>query len=182
MEPELRRRAGHYEVLGETHAKLEFFQNHWNPYSRFLDVDKVDLVLRRASNGQATYREVQVKFGKLYRVGPAWERRLFDVTSWRFFKPGEFDKASPSLYVAYVLSEDDQYRGDFFVFPVHAFASVIREAPLAGGKHRVCISRTLTEPQRWVLRRRARFDEVTDATCMDVTEYRRNFEVLEAGG
>src|SRR5216683_7430363 len=41
-EPELlaadmRSRAGHYEVLGETYAKFEFFEKGWNPYSRFLD-------------------------------------------------------------------------------------------------------------------------------------------------
>jgi hypothetical protein len=44
---ENRRRAGHYEILGETYAKFEFFQHGWNPYSRFLDVDKVDVILRR---------------------------------------------------------------------------------------------------------------------------------------
>lgn len=44
---EVRRKAGHYEILGETYAKFEFFENGWNSYSRFLDVDKVDLILRR---------------------------------------------------------------------------------------------------------------------------------------
>ena len=68
MDPELRRRAGHYEILGETHAKYEFFHQGWNPYSRFLDVDKVDLILRRTKNGLPMYREVQAKFGKLYTV------------------------------------------------------------------------------------------------------------------
>ena len=58
--PELRRKAGHYEILGETYAKFEFFQKGWNPYSRFLDVDKVDLILRRRVNGLPDYREVQV--------------------------------------------------------------------------------------------------------------------------
>ncbi len=33
-----RRKAGGYEILGETYAKFEFFENGWNPYSRFLDV------------------------------------------------------------------------------------------------------------------------------------------------
>lgn len=50
-----RRRAGHPEVFGETIAKFEFFQNGWNPFSRFLDVDKVDLILRRKLNGQTEY-------------------------------------------------------------------------------------------------------------------------------
>src|SRR3990172_299842 len=103
MDPHLRRKAGHYEILGETYAKLEFFQRGWNPYSRFLDVDKVDLVLRRTKRGSPEYREVQVKFGKLYEVGNAWEQRLFDVTSWRFFKTDEFDSAPSHLFVSYLL-------------------------------------------------------------------------------
>ena len=47
----MRSRAGHYEILGETYAKFEFFEKGWNPYSRFLDVDKVDLILRRRIEG-----------------------------------------------------------------------------------------------------------------------------------
>lgn len=179
MDRELRQKAGHYEILGETYAKFEFFQHGWNPYSRFLDVDKVDFILRKTRRGSPEYREVQVKFGKLYRVGPAWERKLFDVTSWRFFRENEFDRAGQHLFVAYVLSEDDQYRGDFFIFPVREFASIIRKAPIAGGKRRVYISRCLDNPERWVLRRRGRFDEVSDETCLDVSSYRRNFAQLE---
>jgi hypothetical protein len=56
VKPELRRKAGHYEVLGETYAKFEFFQKGWNPYSRFLDVDKVDLILRRTTPPPSTGR------------------------------------------------------------------------------------------------------------------------------
>jgi hypothetical protein len=180
MEAEHRRRAGHYEVLGETFAKFEFFQHGWNPYSRFLDIDKVDFVLRRNRNGSPEYREVQVKFGKLYRVGPAWERRLFDVTSWRFFRDDDFRHALPNLFVAYVLSEDEAYRGDIFIFPVADFVRIIKAAPRVGGeKHRVYISRTLEEPQRWFLRTRSKFDAVSEDSCLDVSSYRRNFALLE---
>lgn len=59
----LRHKAGHLEILGETIAKFEFFERGWNPYSRFLDVDKVDLILRRTENDSPVYREVQVKYG-----------------------------------------------------------------------------------------------------------------------
>jgi hypothetical protein len=181
MEAEHRRRAGHYEILGETFAKFEFFQNGWNPYSRFLDVDKVDLVLRRNRDGAPEYREVQVKFGKLYRVGPKWERRLFDVTSWRFFRKDDFRRALPSLFIAYVLSEDEEYRGDIFIFPVAEFVKIIKAAPIVGGgKHRLYISRTLEEPQRWVLRTRSKFDSVSQETCLDVSAYRRAFALLDA--
>jgi hypothetical protein len=182
IDADLRRKAGHYEILGETYAKFEFFQKGWNPYSRFLDVDKVDLVLRRRVNGAPVYREVQVKFGKLYRCTQAWERPLFDVSSWRFFKDGEFGDADPGLYLAYVLSEDDEYRGDFFIFPAREFATIIGSAPLVGQKkpqRRVFISRCLDDPARWVLRRQARFETVDDATCLDVSAYRRAFDILE---
>ena len=91
LEPSARRKAGHYEILGETYAKFEFFENGWNPYSRFLDVDKVDLILRRRDTDRPLYREVQVKYGKLYAVGSQWEQTLFDLTSWRFFREGEFN-------------------------------------------------------------------------------------------
>jgi hypothetical protein len=179
MDPSLRRRAGHYEVLGETYAKFEFFQHGWNPYSRFLDVDKVDLILRRVKEGKPTYREVQVKFGKLYPVEPAWERELFDLTSWRFFKLGEFGSANPSLTVNYVLSEDDEYRGDFFIFPVRDFAQILAKAPLAGGKHRVYLSRSRKDPTQWFLRLKSRFNCIDKSTCLDVSKYRRAFHLLD---
>lgn len=181
VDPKLKSRAGHYEILGETHAKYEFFQQGWNPYSRFLDVDKVDIVLRRVENGEPIYREVQVKFGKLYKVKRVWERQLFDVTSWRFFKQNEFDRCGRQLFITYVLSEDDAYRGDLFIFPVRKFASIIKAAPIAGEKHRVYISRCKNEPQRWVLRRQGRFECVSNDTCLDVSEYRRNFGLLSPG-
>ncbi len=180
MDAALRRKAGHYEILGETYAKFELFQEGWNPYSRFLDVDKVDFVLRRLVAGKAVYRDVQVKFGKLYSVGSAWERRLFDVTSWRFFKEGEFRQADPSLYVAYVMSEDSGYRGDIFIFPARDFADVIHAAPTAGGKRRVYISRCLADSKRWVLRRKTSFADINSETCLDVSKYYRNFPVLGA--
>jgi hypothetical protein len=176
-----KQKAGHYEVIGETYAKVEFFEHHWNPYSRFLDHDKVDLLLRRMIDGMPVYREVQVKFGKLYTVGPAWERALFDVTSWRFFRPNEFDKALPGLFLAYVLSEDAGYHGDIFIFPIRDFSALIARAPVAGPNHRVYISRCKDNPSRWVLRCQSKFTEINNETAADVSRYRRAFHLLEPG-
>src|SRR5476649_2099505 len=76
------RRAGHREVLGETYAKFEFFENGWNPYTRFLDVDKVDMILRKRHQNRPIYREVQVKYGKLWQLKPeSWEGRSEEHTS-----------------------------------------------------------------------------------------------------
>ncbi len=132
LDAETRRRAGHYEILGETYAKFEFFENGWNPYSRFLDVDKVDFILRRLHTNRPVYREVQVKFGKLHRCTAKWELQHFDVTSWRFFRENEFDAFldHPDFFVAYVLAEDSGYLRDMFIFPVRDFVGLLRAAIL----------------------------------------------------
>jgi hypothetical protein len=182
---DMRRRAGHYEVLGETYAKFEFFENGWNPYSRFLDVDKVDFILRRRDKGGRVYREIQVKFGKLYPVGIAWEREHFDVTSWRFFRENEFASQlkQKDFFIAYVLSRDPTpkqpaYQGDIFIFPVRDFDSIIRCGIQSKGQRKVYLSRLKGAQERWVLRRVNRIPEITDETCLDVTKYRRNFDAL----
>ena len=185
IEADIRSRAGHYEILGETYAKFEFFEKGWNPYSRFLDVDKVDLILRRRINGQIVYREIQVKFGKLYPVGPDWERQLFDFTSWRFFKENEFvgQSEQKDFFIAYVLSRDPDpykpaYQGDIFIFPVRKFVEVIRQGIASKGQRKVYLSRLKGMEERWFLRKAARFATINDDVCLDVTKYRRNFEVL----
>ncbi len=178
-----RRRAGHQEVVGETLARIEFFEQEWNPYSRFLDTEKIDLLLRRKIEGETLYREVQVKYGRLYPVGSPWEKKLFDVTSWRFFKDDEFDEylSTPNLFIAYVLAAPEGYRGDLFLFTVQEFVSLIRSAPRSGekGRRKVYLSRLKDEPRRWVLRTASRkFDSVTAKTVIDVTDHRQAFHKL----
>ena len=177
---ETRQRAGHYEVLGETYAKFEFFENGWNPYSRFLDVDKVDLILRRRDTDRAIYREVQVKYGKLYEVGQKWELPLFEVTSWRCFREGEFDDYlnHPHFFVAYVLARDTGYQGDIFIFPVRDFSALLRSAIPSKDKRKVYISKLKGQTDKWVLRKVNKFSEIDDSTTVDVSRYRRNFKLL----
>src|SRR5262245_3472368 len=120
LSADIRHGAGHYEVLGETYAKFEFFENGWNPYTRFLDVDKVDLILRRRHQNRPVYREVQMKYGKLYQVGTSWERAIFDYTSWRFFREDEFEAYldHSDFFIALILAADIGYQRDIFIFPV----------------------------------------------------------------
>lgn len=180
-----RQKAGHYEILGETYAKFEFFENGWNPYSRFLDIDKVDLVLRRRTPAGRVYREVQVKYGRLWTIaadqGQVWERTLFDCTSWRFFRPEDFGATDvdAQLFIACVLAGDAGYRGDIFTFPVADFIQVISAAiPVSDGRRKVYISR-VRGTDRWIVRRKNRFTTLDETTALDVTVYRRNFAALE---
>lgn len=183
-----RRKAGHYEILGETYAKFEFFENGQNPYSRFLDVDKVDLILCRNDSRRAVYREVQVKYGKLFECTLRWELNLFDFSTFRFFDDNDFaaDVNRRDFFVAYLVAPEIgasgqiHFQGDVFIFPVRAFVESIRCAPATGkGKRRVLISRLRNDPSRWFLRRtNKQFDAVTEKTCIEVSQYRRNFGAL----
>lgn len=178
-----RRRAGHYEILGETYAKFEFFENGWNPYARFLDVDKIDFILRRRETDRPIYREVQVKYGKLFRCGLKWELPLFDVTSWRFFREHEFDAFldHPGFFIAYVLAEDIGYRGDIFIFPIRDFVELLRAAIPSGNNKKVYFSRLKEKPERWVLRRLNKFSTVDGSSTVDISRYRRGFGALLRG-
>ena len=72
---EARQKAGHYEILGETYAKFEFFENGWYPYSRFFDVDKVDLILRRrTANGKEFIARSKSSLGSYTRSFPLGNR------------------------------------------------------------------------------------------------------------
>jgi hypothetical protein len=116
---------------------------------------------------------------RLSRRQPLPPRRQPNRAYYRV-KQWEFEDARRELFVAYVMSEDDEYRGDLFIFPVQDFASLIRAAPLSVDRHKMYISRSLADPNHWVLRRQARqFDRTTDETCWDVSSYRRNFDLLE---
>jgi hypothetical protein len=178
---EMRRRAGHQEILGETLAKFEFFQHGWHPYTRFLDVDKIDLILRRRRGSTVDYREVQVKFGKLYQCTRRWELPMFSATSWRPFTEKALAGLNErdGLVLAYVLAPDDAFKGDMFIFPIKEFVDLVRTADrLRSGDYRIYLSRSSSPPDRWYMRRAPRFNALTEDTVHDVTEYYRNFACL----
>jgi hypothetical protein len=180
LSAEDRRRAGHYEVLGETYAKFEFFENGWNPYTRFLDVDKVDMILRRRHQNRPIYREVQVKYGKLFQITSGRESGLFDCTSWCFFREDAFDAYldHPDFYIALILAADIGYRGDIFIFPVRDFVRLVRLAIPSGGKRKVYISRSVHDQSKWYLRRVTKIRDITPSSTADVSSFRRNFTIL----
>ena len=177
---EQKHRAGHYEILGETLAQFEFFEAGWNPYQRDLDIDKVDFILRQRQDDQVVYREIQVKYGKLYDCNLKWEQPLFDLSSWRFFKDNEFaaHATRKDFFLAYVLAHDSGYKRDIFVFPIAIFHELLSKAVESAGKRMVWISRSNDDPKRWYFRLKRRFSEINDATCFEVTKYHRNFSIL----
>ena len=182
LSAEDRRRAGHREILGETYAKIEFFEEGWNPYTRFLDVDKVDMILRRRHQNRTIYREVQVKYSKLFQLTSGRESRLFDCTSWRFFREDEFDAFlnHSDFYIVLILAADTGYAGDIFIFPVREFVRLVRLAIPSGGKRKVYISRSVQDQTKgkWYLRRVTKIADITTDSTVDVSSYHQNFSVL----
>ena len=76
------------------------------------------------------------------------------------------------------IADKPAYQGDIFIFPVRKFVEIIRYGIPSKGQRKVYLSRLKGEAERWVLRKASRFAKITDEACLDVTEYRRNFEVL----
>ncbi len=177
----VRPRAGHREILGETYAKIEFFEKGWNPYTRFLDVDKVDMILRRRHQNRPIYREVQVKYSKLFQLTSGKESVHFDCTAWRFFGEDEFDAFldHSDFYIVLILAADTGYDGDIFIFPVRDFVRLLRLAIRSGGKRKVYISRSRHDQSIWYLRRVTKIADITPLSTEDVSSFRRNFTVLE---
>lgn len=171
-------KAGHYEILGETIANFEFFDNGFNPYSRYLDVDKIDLILRKRVGQKIQYIEVQVKYGRLYKFNPKWLVNTFDYTSWKFFKLDPFKNADNNLFVAYVFSYPDGYKGDIFIFPANVFNNLINSGIICdtkkGKQAKVYIAHS-TKDNRWFLMKKWSFKAINTETTIDVTKYRRNF-------
>lgn len=173
-------KAGHYEIHGETIAKFEFFQNGYNPYSRYLDVDKVDLILRKKANGKVTFKEVQVKYGTLYKAKSKWYSKRFHCHSWKFFNLNEFKDSSPNLFVAYVLSHPNHYDGDIFVFPVKVFHNLINKATKSKTKMGVKAKFVIAndkETGKWFVCTQKKFNKNFVSNGVDVTRYRRNFNI-----
>ena len=172
-------KAGHYEIQGETIAKFEFFDNGFNPYSRYLDVDKVDLLLRKRVGQKIKYIEIQVKYGRLYECGPKWQTKHFDYTSWRFFKVEEFKHSHNKLFIAYVFAYPDGYKGDIFIFPAKKFNELLNLAIVCntkkGKRAKVYIAHSVRN-NHWYLWKKFGFETINNKTTVDVTKYRRNFE------
>ena len=171
-------KAGHYEIQGETIAKFEFFENGFSPYSRYLDVDKVDLILRKREKDFVRYIEVQVKYGRLYDCKERWSSQLFDVTCWKMFRVDEFKEIRPNLFVAVALAHPKGYQGDLFIFPSAIFHHLISLGiPVntkTGKRSKFYIARSIVNGN-WYLWRKWNFKEITEDTAFDVTQYRRNF-------
>ena len=174
---------GHLEIIGETAAKLLLFQKGWNPYSRFLDVDKVDLILRRTFKNKAEYREIQVKYRRLFEHKPdRWDGKLFSATAWYNADLDEFASHRPGFFIMFVFGYPDRkIENDVLLFPSSEFHEIIKKSPpIKEGEKRVLyISKERTGPGWYIWLTRRKFSQINSNTCQNVSKYLNNFELLE---
>lgn len=178
-------RSGHLEIIGETAAKLLLFQQGWNPYSRFLDVDKVDLILRRNRKNAPEYREIQVKYRRLFGAGKPshWGSKLFSATAWYTADADEFASHRPGFFVMFVFGYPDRrIEEDVLIFPSRDLHKIIQRAPLhkKNDDARVLYISKSSDDSSWYVRlTRRKFAQIAADTCVDVTKYKNNFSVLD---
>lgn len=174
---------GHLEVIGETAAKLLLFQKGWNPYSRFLDVDKVDLILRRTRKNKTEYREIQVKYRRLFEhKADKWDGKLFSATAWYNADVDEFAAHRPGFFIMFVFGYPDRtIEKDVLLIPSGEFHEIIKKSPpIKDGKKRVLyISKARVGPGWYIWLNRRKFSQIDSRTCQDVSKYLNNFESLD---
>lgn len=178
-------RSGHLEIIGETAAKLLLFQRGWNPYSRFLDQDKVDLILRRSRNNQPEYREIQVKYRRLYTPSKPsrWDAKLFSGIAWYTADIDEFAAHRPSLFIMFIFGYPDrQIERDILLFPSRAFHEIIQQSPRhkkESDKRALFISKAKADGRWYVMLARKKFLQIDNLSCISVNQYVNNFAVLD---
>ncbi|MGC2413918.1 MAG: hypothetical protein WA459_14615 [Stellaceae bacterium] len=106
---------------------------------------------------------------------------FFSQTSWRFFSQKNLNDLleHDGLYLAYVLSHDDGFKGDMFIFKADEFVDIVRRSDQVGnGNYRVYISAAASEDRRWFVRRTPKFNQLNDETVIEVSKHYRDFERL----
>ena len=139
--------------------------------------------MRKRNGTNIKYIEVQVKYGRLYDCGEKWAQKNFDHTSWKNISLDAFkDCPNDNLYVVYVLSHPDVgYKGDIFIFPLKDFNHLLKSAIRINSKKGVQAKMNIAhckKNDRWYLWKKRNFTDMDNANnIIDVTKYRRNFDI-----
>jgi len=155
--------AGHKEIIGETIAKLVLFKNGFNPYTRFLDKEAIDLIIRNDKGEKVTYNEIQIKYSKKY-LDPK-ENYWFSINQ-RTFKPRHY------FYFMFICEDEDK----ILIIPSLTLNRILEKAKLTkkdnqefGRWHFI-----VDKKDEGYFLRTERGNENTD-----ITHYFNNFNVLK---
>lgn len=155
--------AGHKEIIGETIAKLVLFKNGFNPYTRFLDKEAIDLIIRNDKGEKVTYNEIQIKYSKKY-LDPK-ENYWFAINQ-RTFKPRDY------FYFMFICEDEDK----ILIIPSLTLNDFLKKTKLTKrsdkefGKWHFIVDK---KEERYFLRTERGNESI------DITHYFNNFEVLK---
>jgi hypothetical protein len=156
-------KAGHKEVIGETIAKLVLYRNGFNPYSRFLDTEAIDILVRNDKNNNTTYNEIQIKYSKKYQDPK--ENYWFSIQQ-STFKPRHY------FYFMFICENEDQ----ILIIPSLTIGRMLDKLKITIpkgkklGKWHFIVDR---DGDRFFLRTKRGEEKI------EVTNYLNNYEVLK---
>jgi len=146
---------GHQEVIGETIAKLRLFEKGINTYSRFLDVDAVDFVIRSRKRKKINYKEIQMKYSKYHKKSNGY---------WFGINKKSFEYRD-NFYFMFICGEI----GNIFIIPSKKLKNFIRKFNSDKVKWHVFIKE---RKNMWYFSTKKEYDDI------NITEYRNQFEIL----
>ena len=156
-------KAGHKEIIGETIAKLVLHRHGFNPYSRFLDKEAIDLIVRNDKGGKVTYNEIQIKYSKKYKDPK--ENYWFSIQQ-STFKPRHY------FYFMFICENEDK----IIIIPSLTVGKLCENIKLSVpkgkelGKWHFIVDRRGDD---YILRTKKGNDSI------NVTNYLNNFDVLK---
>ena len=108
-------KSGHKEIIGETIAKLKLFYEGYNVYSRFLDIDAVDFIVRHRKGRIITYKEIQMKYSKYYPKNKDY---------WHGINKSTFE-ARDNFFFMFICGDDDH----IFFIPSKKISNWLKKLP-----------------------------------------------------
>lgn len=151
-------KTGHKEVIGETIAKLVLFKNGYNVYSRFLDVDAIDMIIRNTKNNKVSYNEIQIKYSKYYEK----EKKYFFSIRKPSFEP------RIKYYFMFICGNEDI----IFMIPSLTLNNWIDKMIYAENyiKWQIYIQQ---KEDKWYFITQSKYENI------DISKYLNNFEILK---
>ena len=157
-----RDKPGHKEIIGETIAKLLLFRKGFNVYSRFLDVDAVDFIIRVKKEGSdaINYNEIQLKYSKYY---PKNKDYWFGIQSKTFRARGRY-------YFMFICNDEDL----IFIIPSEIIKNWL-DKMLYDEKNKKWMLYIKKEQDDWVFKTKSGLDNIK------INLYENNFDILISG-
>jgi hypothetical protein len=150
-------KSGHREIIGETIAKLKLFDEGFNVYSRFLDIEGIDFIVRRRKGKKIRYIEIQMKYSRPYHNEKAY---------WYGIQKGTFE-ARQELYYMFICGDIEK----IFIVPSSKLKYYLLKFNQDEKKWHIHIKE---DKNMWYFLTKAKYKHI------NITEYLNSFKQIKA--